>query len=276
MIVLTSGGGGFLVIYLLLAAALCGTSIYLMLRLRKLEARLRRFMRGKDGASLEKSFAKEFSHLHSLESENAVLRQEVEELKAFAAKYYSRIGIVKYDAFEDVGGKMSFVLAMLNEEDSGIVVNAIHSKDNCFLYLKEIVGGESYIILSKEEIEALQAAKRNGEDLEAGIRKTAALKREQEAQAEAPRAERHIVRLRRPVSAKAAAGEENTAQDAEAPAEEPARTPEEREEDMELLSVEELIRRLETRTGSKIDKEDGETAEEAESADKTIAEGEET
>ena len=73
----------------------------------------------------------------------------------------------KYDAFDDVGGKLSFALAMLDRENSGLVLNAVHSRDNCFLYLKEIVKGESYVMLSQEEVEALRRAVNYGiEDLE--------------------------------------------------------------------------------------------------------------
>ena len=68
----------------------------------------------------------------------------------------TKYGIVKYDAFDDVGGKLSFVLSMLDQNNTGFVLNAIHSRENCFLYIKEIVKGESYIMLSEEEVEALR------------------------------------------------------------------------------------------------------------------------
>ncbi|MFR3030173.1 MAG: DUF4446 family protein [Blautia sp.] len=56
---------------------------------------------------------------------------------------------------------------MLDRENSGLVLNAVHSRDNCFLYLKEIVKGESYVMLSQEEVEALRRAVNYGiEDLE--------------------------------------------------------------------------------------------------------------
>ncbi len=51
---------------------------------------------------------------------------------------------------------------MLDKNNTGLVLNAIHSKDNCFLYIKEVVNGESYIVLSKEEIEALRTAEKFG------------------------------------------------------------------------------------------------------------------
>ena len=57
-----------------------------------------------------------------------------------------------------MGGKLSFVLALLDKENTGFLLNAIHSRENCFLYIKEIVNGESYIMLSEEEVEALKRA----------------------------------------------------------------------------------------------------------------------
>ena len=57
-----------------------------------------------------------------------------------------------------MGGKLSFALAMLDKKNSGFILNAIHSRDNCFLYIKEIVKGESYVMLSEEEVKALKAA----------------------------------------------------------------------------------------------------------------------
>ena len=45
---------------------------------------------------------------------------------------------------------------MLDKDNSGLILNAVHSRDNCFLYLKEIVKGESYVMLSQEEVEALR------------------------------------------------------------------------------------------------------------------------
>ena len=85
-------------------------------------------------------------------------REEIAELYNRMKTHYQKVGIVKYDAFDDVGGKMSFALAMLDKENTGFILNAIHSRDNCFLYLKEIVNGESYIMLSAEEIDALRQA----------------------------------------------------------------------------------------------------------------------
>ena len=111
-------------------------TVSMSLRLSRLNQKYRSFMKGKDAQSLEKLFHQRFKEIDKL----------------------NKYGIVKYDAFDDVGGKMSFALAMLDKENTGFILNAIHSRDNCFLYLKEIVKGESYIMLSAEEIDALRQA----------------------------------------------------------------------------------------------------------------------
>ena len=67
-------------------------------------------------------------------------------------------------AFENGEGSSTLILALLDDSDTGFVLNAVHSKENCFLYIKEIMKGESYIMLSNEEIEALRIAKRYGND----------------------------------------------------------------------------------------------------------------
>ena len=79
-------------------------------------------------------------------------------IKHHLESMFSKYGVEKYDAFDDVGGKLSFALALLDQDNSGVILNAVHSRDNCFLYLKEIVKGESYVMLSQEELEALRKA----------------------------------------------------------------------------------------------------------------------
>ena len=155
----------YMIIFAVVGAVLILLSIHLLLRVKKLEKRYRRFMKGKDALSLEQKFNREFGKLDALIEKQTNQQDEIKEIGVAERRNFTRYGVVKYDAFEDVGGKLSFALALLNDEDTGIVLNAIHSKDNCFLYLKEIMKGESYIMLSNEEVEALRIA-RNSEEKE--------------------------------------------------------------------------------------------------------------
>ena len=72
--------------------------------------------------------------------------------------HYQKIGIVRYDAFQEMGGNLSFVLTMLDENNNGWVFNAMHSREGCYTYIKEIVKGESYMELGEEERESLKKA----------------------------------------------------------------------------------------------------------------------
>ena len=120
--------------------------------------RYRIFMRGKDAMSLEKAFAQKFLEVDKLMELSKNQALEIARMKEILARTTNKIGIVKYDAFPDVGGKLSFALAMLDESNSGFVLNAIHSREGCYTYVKEIVKGESYIVLGQEEKDALRQA----------------------------------------------------------------------------------------------------------------------
>lgn len=71
---------------------------------------------------------------------------------------FQKVGLVKYDAFHEMGGKLSFSLALLNEINDGFIVNAMHSREGCYTYIKEIIDGNSIIALADEEQEALDMA----------------------------------------------------------------------------------------------------------------------
>ncbi len=120
--------------------------------------RYRIFMKGRDAASLEKAFAQKFLEVDKLTEMASVQANEIRRMKEIQSRTANKIGIVKYDAFPDVGGRLSFALAMLDESDSGFVLNAIHGREGCYTYVKEIVKGESYVVLGQEEKEALRQA----------------------------------------------------------------------------------------------------------------------
>lgn len=116
------------------------------------------FMRGKDAKSLEASMMHRFRVLDDV---MAICKQNQEDVRIINKKMlrnYQKIGIVKYDAFQEMGGKLSFALTMLDARDSGYIINAMHSREGCYTYIKEIVKGKSYIELAEEEAESLERA----------------------------------------------------------------------------------------------------------------------
>ena len=154
-------GGGFaalMVILIIAVLALLIISIALIVRQNRLNYRMKVFMRGKDAKSLEQELESRMRELDKMNGRQGASQADMSMIRKRMTKMLTHYGIVKYDAFDDVGGKLSFVLAMLDDDNTGFVLDAIHSKHNCFVYLKEIVKGESYIMLSEEELKALKQA----------------------------------------------------------------------------------------------------------------------
>ena len=141
--------GIIIILLMIITIVLIGMVVYLYKVIKRLEAKYHLFMKGEDGRSLD------------IQDSQA---DEMKMIEAVQNRSLIKYGIVKYDAFEDVGGKLSFALALLDNTDTGFVLNAIHSKENCFLYIKEVMNGESYIILSDEEIHALRQARKYGDE----------------------------------------------------------------------------------------------------------------
>ena len=159
-----SGLGLIFILLLALTAVLICLVISLMLRVSRMNKRYQIMMRGQDGVSIERAVTNRFKKLDALGAKGEDLERDMNRINGKLDRTLTNYGIVKYDAFDDVGGKMSFALAMLDSENTGFILDTIHSKDKCFLYLKEIVKGESYIMLSNEEVEALKLAVTNTEE----------------------------------------------------------------------------------------------------------------
>lgn len=120
------------------------------------------FMAGENGKNLEKAILDKFAAIDTLEDNVEDIYHKIQAINGQLITAYQKIGIVKYDAFKEIGGKLSFVLVLLTAEDNGFILNSMHStKDGCYTYAKEVVGGEAFVILSEEEQQALEEAKKN-------------------------------------------------------------------------------------------------------------------
>jgi hypothetical protein len=130
---------------------------------KKLNAKYNEFMTGASGKNLEEQVISRFSEVDHLKSDTKNINVEIEKIKENLLTTYQKIGVVKYDAFKEMGGKLSFVLALLDKNNNGILLNSVHSsREGCYTYLKEIIKGESFLELSADEKMALdQALKSN-------------------------------------------------------------------------------------------------------------------
>ena len=128
------------------------------MKYKRLKRNYSMFMRGKDGKNLEESILDKFAELDKISRVTRKNEEQIRKMNKRIRKNYQKVGIIRYNAFQEMGGNLSFALTMLDEEDSGWVLNAMHSRDACYTYIKEIIAGKSVIVLASEEKEALDMA----------------------------------------------------------------------------------------------------------------------
>lgn len=147
-------------IVLLIVLAL---SIANICSLSKLNKKYKKFMTGKSAKSLENEIIGLFEDnkfLHSAVEKN---KKDIRTLYKNMESTFQKLGIIKYDAFNQMGGKLSFCLALLDENNNGFIINSVHSTEGCYSYTKKIKNGESDVPLGKEEEQALAIAMENAE-----------------------------------------------------------------------------------------------------------------
>lgn len=150
---------GILVVALAAAVVLLGLAV-LILALRL--GRLRRAYTRVLGPDVEDDL---FEVLGTYRDEVAGIREDLgfvhdntEHLRGLLRLTVSKVGMVRYDAFEDMGGAMSFSAALLDEEGDGLVVSAINGRSETRTYAKPVRGGDSEHNLSPEERSAIETA----------------------------------------------------------------------------------------------------------------------
>lgn len=145
--------GAFAAIVLLLLIV-----IVLCVNLGKLSKRYKKFMGGKNAKSLEKDIMGLYEDNRLIKASMDKNRKDIENLYRKLEGTFQKIGIVKYDAFDQMGGQLSFSLALLDENDNGFILNSVHSTEGCYSYTKEIKNGLCDISLGDEEKKALDIA----------------------------------------------------------------------------------------------------------------------
>lgn len=129
-----------------------------IVKTNKLKERLDKFVLGKDGKSLEKDIIALYEDNKFLRNATEKNKKDIRILYKNMESTFQKIGVVKYDAFRQMGGSLSFCLALLDENNSGFIMNSVHSTDGCYTYTKIIKNGESDVDLGTEEKKALSIA----------------------------------------------------------------------------------------------------------------------
>ncbi|MEF9917097.1 MAG: DUF4446 family protein [Lachnospiraceae bacterium] len=150
--------GILLIVIIILLIVMIVLYVRVNIKYNRLKNSYTLFMRGQDGKTLEQSFTQKFQELKATINMVKQNRQDIKKIYRKIDNDYQKVGIVKYDAFNEMGGKLSFALTLLDGNNNGWIINAMHSREGCYTYVKEIVKGQSYIELAEEEAESLEHA----------------------------------------------------------------------------------------------------------------------
>lgn len=149
----------FVLILAVLTLVLFVMAIVLMVKISGLTKKYKAFMKGSDGKDLESTILTRFKEIDTLKAESQYTTEKLNIACDTLLTAYQKVGIVKYDAFKEMGGKLSFSLCLLDDTNDGFILTSMHTREGCYTYIKEIIKGESYVILASEERRALDEAK---------------------------------------------------------------------------------------------------------------------
>ena len=112
--------------------------------------------------SKDKDFIKTFKNIQDIQSDNSIgikeLNLRLEQLKDESKLHIQKVGLVKFNPFNETGGDHSFSLALLDGNKNGIIITSLHTRERTRFYLKEVFVGKTKLDLSKEESNALKIA----------------------------------------------------------------------------------------------------------------------
>lgn len=150
---------GIVVLILLVLVIVLAVMVGIMMKNNKmLLKKYERFMQGSRAMSLEDQMTKLASTVDQLCYESDVHAEEINNLYNKHEFAFQKMGLIKYDAYSQMGGKLSYALTLLDEHNNGFITNSVHSSSGCFSYTKRIKNGQSDIDLSPEEMASLEKA----------------------------------------------------------------------------------------------------------------------
>lgn len=150
------------VVATVLAVVLAVVVVLLALRMRRLTRDYRAAIGPDAPEDLVAAVADQRAMLGRLREDIGTVHANTETLRELQRSAISRIGLVRYDAFPDMGGMLSFSAALLDERGDGVLISAINGRQETRAYGKPLVGGTSKHNLSDEEQDAVRAALDSG------------------------------------------------------------------------------------------------------------------
>ncbi len=147
-----------LFIQTLIIAVLLFLAIINSIRISKLKNTIKRVTHNQDGMSIETIIHQYYGDIDVVKKNQNELMKEQKEVINILRNCFSKAGMVRFNPFDQVGGDQSFAIALLDRENSGIVISSLYGRNQSRFYGKPIENGKSTYSLSDEEKEAIQRA----------------------------------------------------------------------------------------------------------------------
>lgn len=130
----------------------------------KLDKRYKNFMsKIGNGKNIDEDLENYMYRVEKVEKQNGEIITAIQGIEKDLSKCIQKVGLYRYNAFKDVGSDLSFTLALLDENDDGVVLNGIYSREMSNIYAKSVENGKSKYTLSEEEQEAIKIARASNE-----------------------------------------------------------------------------------------------------------------
>ena len=150
---------GLIVVSLIVAVVVLAIAVFVLLRRSsRLEARLAGLTRGSEGRSLEAVLDAHLEKVFAVGKGLDDVTARTTVLEAAQLRAFQRVGLVRYNPFEETGGNQSFALALLDAKGDGWVLSSLHARTGTRIYAKTITAGRSDANLSEEETAAIKQA----------------------------------------------------------------------------------------------------------------------
>lgn len=130
-------------------------------KIKRLRAKYNKFMNGLSDRNIEQLLDDCIDYVNEVNKKNREIENHINHIERNLLQCVQKVGIVRFNAFENVGSDLSFSIAMLDANDNGIVVSGIYARDSSSTYAKPVMGGKSRYVMSGEEIQAIDVARKS-------------------------------------------------------------------------------------------------------------------
>ena len=145
-----------------IAVILLALLINLYMKVSYMKKRYRKMMTGAAGANLERMLIGPLDEIQAVSDENAAIKRENERLDNLLQLAITRVGVVRFRAFDDMGSDLSYAVALLDSYNDGVILTSIFGREDSRSYVKPVEKGQSTYQLMPEEQQALDEAMRKG------------------------------------------------------------------------------------------------------------------